>query len=652
VKPFKAFILAAGFGERLRPLTDYLPKPLLPILGKPIIEKVLDNIRILSPEGIGMNACYKWEMLRDWIHACHCAGDVAFFREEEILGTGGALRNARSFLSDAPFLVHNSDILSDLRINDLIASHLESGNVVTLAVHDNQSFKNVWIDGEGQLHAVGTHAPRTEKELRAVAFTGIAAYSPELLDFLPMGRSSVVDAWLSARRTGKRVGTVDFTGCGWTDIGTPGAYASTIFATLQQSGDVFHVDPAVECRGLVPGANTVIEKGCRIEGKASLRDCILLPGAIIPDGAAIADSLVGPGYVLPIRSTRTLPSSLSPAFLAHFLGNSWRKHDISLIGAGGSDRNYYRVRDREKSAVLMVCPEDNPDLHRHLAYTEFFRKHAVPVPQLLSADAAFSYSPSDAWKARYALFEDLGDVSLYSWLKCRRARETKEALYRKTLDILAHLHSAVSGRISDCPPLGSRLFDYEHFRWETAYFCDSFVLGLLGIALPEREELDREFDRLARSADSFAKSIVHRDFQSQNIMVTGDDIPRVIDYQGARIGPPGYDLASLLWDPYHRLDDAMRERLMDYYISLMKECLAGSFAESAFRQSLLPCRLQRHMQALGAYGFLSKVKGKTYFEKYIPQALHYLNEEVEAAAKEYPVLFNLIMRRIDEKTDH
>jgi NDP-sugar pyrophosphorylase family protein/aminoglycoside/choline kinase family phosphotransferase len=651
VKTFKAFILAAGFGERLRPVTDYLPKPLLPILGKPVIEKVLDNIRRLSPEGIGINAYYRWEMLRDWLKTCPNSGEVTFFREEEILGTGGALRNAGSFLNDSLFLVHNSDILSDLSIEDLFEAHLQSGNMVTLAVHDHQKFNNVWIDREGHLHAVSTHAQGAEKGLRSVAFTGIALYSPEFIDFLPAGRSSIVDAWLRAKSAGENVGTIDFTGCRWTDIGMPEAYASCIFATLQQYGEVFYVDPAVECRELVPGANTVIEKGCLIEGKASLRDCIVLPGAIIPDGAVIADSLVGPGYMVQIRGSRTLPSALSAAFLADLSGDSWRKHDISLIGAGGSDRNYYRVREGEKSAVLMVCPQDDPDLHRHLAYTEFFSKHAVPVPQLLSPGAAFSPSPADAGKALYVLFEDLGDVSLYSWLKCRRSRETAEALYRKTLDILAHLHSAVSAKISDCTLLGSRIFDYEHFRWESGYFCDRFVSGLLGIVPLEREKLDREFDRLAKNADSFAKSIVHRDFQSQNIMVTGDDMPRIIDYQGARLGPPAYDLASLLWDPYHRLNDAMRERLIEYYISLMKEGPAGAFDENAFRQSILPCRLQRHMQALGAYGFLSEVKGKTYFRKYIPQALDYLNEEVEAAEKEFPKLFSL-MRRINEKTQH
>jgi NDP-sugar pyrophosphorylase family protein/aminoglycoside/choline kinase family phosphotransferase len=651
VKTFKAFIPAAGFGERLRPVTDYLPKPLLPILGKPVIEKVLYRIKRLSPEGIGMNAYYRWEMLRDWLQTCPYSGEIAFFREEEILGTGGALINAGSFLKDSLFLVHNSDILSDLSIEDLLEEHLRSGNIVTLAVHDNERFNNVWIDGKGRLNAVGTNAPGTEKGLHAVAFTGIAAYSPEFIDLLPAGRSSVVDAWLNAKNAGKKVGTIDFTGCRWTDIGTPEAYTSFIFATLQQSGEVFYVDPTVECRELIAAANTVIEKGCLIEGKASLRDCIVLPGAIIPDGAVITDSLVGPGYMVPTCGSRKLPPALSAVFTADFLGDSWRKPDISLIGTGGSDRNYYRVRDGEKSVVLMVCPEDDADLHRHIAYTEFFRKYAVLVPQLLSADAAFMPSPAGSGKVRYVLFEDLGDLSLYSWVKCKRSQETTEALYRKILDILAHLHSAVSAKISDCPLLGSRFFDYEHFRWETAYFCDRFVSGLLGIALPEREKLDREFARLAKEADSFAKSIVHRDFQSQNIMVTEDDIPRIIDYQGARLGPPAYDLASLLWDPYHGLDDAMRQRLMDYYISLMKEGSDGAFDENAFRQSILPCRLQRHMQALGAYAFLSKAKGKTYFEKYIPQALHYLNEEVEAAGNEYPVLFSL-MRRINEKTYH
>lgn len=115
---------------------------------------------------------------------------------------------------------------------------------------------------------------------------------------------------------------------------------------------------------------------------------------------------------------------------------------------------------------------------------------------------------------------------------------------------------------------------------------------------------------------------MHRDFQSQNIMITKRNIPKIVDYQGARIGPPAYDIASLLGDPYYRLADDMRERLLNYYIkkiNVVQEEQSQSakghliITEQEIRKSLLPCWLQRHMQALGAYGFLSKVKGKNIF---------------------------------------
>src|SRR5207245_1296610 len=81
------------------------------------------------------------------------------------------------------------------------------------------------------------------------------------------------------------------------------------------------------------------------------------------------------------------------------------------------------------------------------------------------------------------------------------------------------------------------------------------------------------------------------------------------------VAPPAYDIASLLWDPYYRLDDRMRERLLAYYLDQMKADRLREFDEKSFLDSLVACRLQRHMQALGAYGFLSEVKGKKYFLK-------------------------------------
>ena len=159
--------------------------------------------------------------------------------------------------------------------------------------------------------------------------------------------------------------------------------------------------------------------------------------------------------------------------------------------------------------------------------------------------------------------------------------------------------------------------------------------------MTDRAALEKEFHRLAQKVDGCPKAVIHRDFQCQNIMITAGGIPRVIDFQGARMAPPAYDVASILWDPYHRLDDGVRERLVDYYVSEMKRHSAG-FSETSFRESLIPCRLQRHMQALGAYGFLSVVKGKKYFLKHIPEALRLLKEETAAAKKDYPELHNLV----------
>ena len=118
-------------------------------------------------------------------------------------------------------------------------------------------------------------------------------------------------------------------------------------------------------------------------------------------------------------------------------------------------------------------------------------------------------------------------------------------------------------------------------------------------------------------------------------------VPRIIDYQGARMAPPAYDVASILWDPYYRLADAVRERLLGYYLAELK-AHRPTFDEKAFQETLVGCRLQRHMQALGAYGFLAEVKGKKYFLKHVPEALDLLRADIAESRQDYPELERLI----------
>jgi len=646
MKTMNAFILAAGLGERLSPLTSHIPKPLLPVLGRPALDVILEEISGLPVRNIGINMHHRWEMIRDRAASSLFPPKIILFHEEDVLGTGGALKNASSFLKESMFLVHNSDILTDISLQRLVTAHVSSGNMATLAVHNLPQYNNVWIDENGSVRAVGPVTPDGSEGLTPVAFTGIAVYSPEFLDFLPQGPSSVVSAWLAASAAGEKVRTADFTGSFWSDIGTPLSYFKTIFSLLRKEGEMVYVHPSIECGKIEVGGRVVIEEGCHIGGRAFLRDCILLPGSYIPPDSRIENLIVGPGCELRIEDAGSPRASSRQDKSANF-------HEgisADLIGTGGSDRMYYRLARDNEAFILMECPGTDPDYERHLAYLSFFQKYSFPVARLISRDiGSFARSSFIRPGFRYALFEDLGDLSLYSWLRFRNERDRIELLYRKILDKVLSLHTLATAHAAECPLLESRVFDHEHLRWETDYFLERFVQGFLGSAVDDRDALSDEFDELAKKVANFKKTFIHRDLQSQNIMISGDETPYFIDYQGARMGPPGYDIASLLWDPYYSLGEGLREILLQYYEEGLRAYQGLGFDQTDFRDTLIPCRLQRHMQALGAYAFLSQVRGKHYFLKHIPAALGYLREETESAREDYPVLRRLVMQ-IHEKT--
>ncbi|HOF39985.1 MAG TPA: phosphotransferase [Candidatus Hydrogenedentes bacterium] len=611
-----AFVLAAGMGERLRPFTLHLPKPLLPIRGQPLLSRTLDRVSALGVDRIGINLFHKPEAVTAWLESSPYQGRVHCFIENSLLGTGGALKNAEAFLRERTFLVHNSDILSGIDLDALVQAHRASGNIATLALHDCPAFNKIAVDDAGRVAGVGdvTMGPGSA---RILAFTGIAVYDPKFLDFLPPGASSVVDSWLDAIRAGCTVGCIDVTGALWHDIGSPASYAAAVIDTLRREGEWVYVARDAQGRRIDLDGYIVIEEACTFGEGSALRNCIVLPGTHVDAGARFENAIVG-------RSCHVLLDE------QEFLGQSATEFGIP-IGVGGSGRRYYRFRENGKTAVRMVCPHDEVDYERHMAYSQFFARHGVPVPHLLRHEP----------EARRAEFEDLGDLSLYNYLQFPRTADEIEAIYGQVLACLIPLHIDAAREVDECELLANRPFDFGYFRWETAYFLERFVEGLCQRSPSERDVLNSDFDRLARQADALPKAIIHRDFQSQNIMIT-QGAPRFIDYQGARMGPPAYDIAAVLWDPYYRLDEAMRERLLARYIKLRTHREGDAFSTPAFFNALLICRLQRHMQALGAYGFLSTVRGKLYFQKYIPEGLRLLKQDLAEAAGAYPAIAELV----------
>lgn len=587
----KAFILSAGRGERLRPITDRIPKPLLPICGRPIIEHILRKLFALGIEEVGINVHHRREAMEEWWKSYKERAKVSLFFEERLLGTGGALKNASPFLMGAPFIVHNCDILSDIDLGLLLRVQLSSTNLATLCVSFGGRPGNLSVRG-GFFAGIEEGAHFT--------YTGISVYDDRFLSFLPEGFSHLPAVWLQAIRDGERIATFEVGSEEWMDIGTPEGYMRAVFQTLKKEGENLFVHPETQTGPIKLRGYLSIEMGSTVEEGASMEDCIVL-GARLSKEEYRRCEIIGRDFRLSVANPPPLH-----------------------IPPSGSERVFSRI---EGEGVLVEGGEGE-DFERFLAYTAFFKELGLPVPQIFSVDGS----------QRRAMLEDLGDLSLYNWLKLEKRIERVEAMYRKILDMVVLLHTEITERVRECPLLEGRLFDKAYFRWETEYFLEWFVRREKGLDVRDKD-LDLELDELATVCDSFPKNIIHRDLQSKNIIVK-DGNPFLIDYQGARMGPSGYDIASLLFDPYVRLEDLTRRHLIDYYV--LKRRSKGGFDENLFRSSLPFLKLQRHMQALGAYAFLSIARKKTFFRGYMAEALSLLKAEMHELKGRFPRLERLI----------
>jgi len=290
---------------------------------------------------------------------------------------------------------------------------------------------------------------------------------------------------------------------------------------------------------------------------------------------------------------------------------------LALIQKGGSDRHYFRVsatgvHDGPPSAILMVYTDRRADNLSFFAATEVIGLTGARTPEIYHHDA----------NNKLAWMEDLGREDLWEWRGDDRLRLP---LYRSALRQVACLHRFKWDDIPEA--LKQQMqpsFDEKLYAWEQDYFFNEFAMRFSAAGserLSEIRAMD-EYAALRRTLASLPKSPVHRDFQSQNVIVR-DGHAWMIDYQGLRPGRPEYDLASLLYDPYVSLTPAERTELRDYYFALRRED-GGECRE----QWLAMCACQRLMQALGAYGKLGAGDGKTAFLHHITPAVANLRSVV------------------------
>ena len=288
---------------------------------------------------------------------------------------------------------------------------------------------------------------------------------------------------------------------------------------------------------------------------------------------------------------------------------------ITPIEKGGSDRRFYRVRCSPDQTLILVKYNLEREENRHyVQIAEFLAEHDIRAPKI------YHHDPEEGliW------IEDLGEDDLFShrgesWL-------VRRALYESALDEISKLHhlpEEVCASIQGSLPAE---FNAALYRWEQSYFFENCLGRYYKIDSPSRTggklaplATLPALNDITECLGKLPRVLVHRDFQSQNIIVRNGQA-HLIDFQGMRPGLPQYDLASLLYDPYVDLAENERAELLEHY--------CREKPSKDFEDTLRLCAMQRLMQALGAYGFLGLVKGHKHFLQYIPKALGSLREIV------------------------
>ena len=303
---------------------------------------------------------------------------------------------------------------------------------------------------------------------------------------------------------------------------------------------------------------------------------------------------------------------------------------ISLIAGGGSDRCFYRVRKGAMSIVVMLSSFKDADFQNYLSVATFLKDLGIRVPTMYGFNR----------EHHLVFMEDVGDVSVYR--KCQEGMGEDEIRYwyQEILGTLAIMQVQGGRNWEKCTALRERTFDYSALRWETAYFQEYFLRKYLNISTGEDQDLIQEFEALAGRIAREPLHFMHRDFQSQNIMLC-DGAVRILDFQGARRGLLQYDLASLLKDCYIVLSDNVVKTLITFYLHQVDEQGIIINDEEGFYDTLDLAGLQRNMQALGAFSYLSLMKGKTWFKQYIPAGVHHLAKTLQRRS-DFPCLRTLI----------
>jgi mannose-1-phosphate guanylyltransferase len=297
----KAMVLAAGLGLRMRPLTLLRPKPVLPVLNRPLLHWTLELLARHGVSDVVINLHHLPEVITQAVGRGRRFGlRVSYSREARILGTGGGPRKARRLLGDEPVLLVNGDMLFDFDLTRLVDRHRASGAGATLALKpnpDTSTYGPVVTGPKGHVRSL-PGSPRSASGTVSL-FTGVHVLDPRLLERLPPGPSdSVRDLYAGLVAEGEGVHGVRVAGP-WYDLSSPSKYLASHISLLKRefggAGWPARVDPrasvhpSARVERSVIGAGSVVGQGARVER------CVLWDGVRVGRGARVRDSILADG---------------------------------------------------------------------------------------------------------------------------------------------------------------------------------------------------------------------------------------------------------------------------------------------------------------------------------------------------------------------
>jgi mannose-1-phosphate guanylyltransferase len=311
----KAVVLVGGEGTRLRPLTETVPKPLLPLVDRPILDHVLDHLLVHGVHEVIMSSPYLEETFHPFIRARGGEPAITWVTEREALGTGGAIVSALHHLGDQPFFALNGDILTDLDLTAMLASHRERAAAATIALHhveDARAFGLVATDPTGRISEFREKPPDpVPGDINA----GTYVLDPSALRAWPAGTYLWIEGEVfpALIRNGAPVYGFD-TGAYWLDLGTPEQYLQAHFDLMEGrlrgiSYDSPWIGPGASLHLTARlGRSVAIGEGVRVGAEAEVDEAVLLAGAVVEDGARVVSSIVGPKAI--VGSGATLVDSV------------------------------------------------------------------------------------------------------------------------------------------------------------------------------------------------------------------------------------------------------------------------------------------------------------------------------------------------------